>query len=77
MPPELAHLERKDFEGSSEHINGLNYLRKEYGEARVIKFPGTLKDMGKIKKTNEYEIVFFSNSIYHSPPDLFLCNQVV
>lgn len=46
----LKHLERKGFEGSSEYVNGLNYLRKVYGGARVTKFLEKLKGMGKIKK---------------------------
>lgn len=46
----LKHLERKDFEGSSEYVNALNYLRKEYGGAGVTKFLETLKDLNKIKK---------------------------
>lgn len=46
----LKHLERKDFEGSTEYVQALNYLHKEYGAANAIKFTETLKDMGKIKK---------------------------
>ena len=46
----LKHLEIKGFEGSSEYINGLNYLRKEYGGTGATKFLEKLKDMGKIKK---------------------------
>jgi hypothetical protein len=46
----LKHLDRKGFEGSSEYINALNYLRREYGGANTAKFIETLKDMDKIKK---------------------------